>query len=465
MTTSLNDLIRVPTAEELKAQMLRELQGVSFTYHSGFSTGTVTLSGVPVVAYAVRVKITTAGELGTAAFRYSTDGGNTYSSVDTVPVGGSYPIPATPLAIVFANGPAGTTASFVVDDVFSVDTRVPTFPATSWQPFSVPLSLVENDAAVSQDVYRLVSLIVAGGFTSTAAGPWLDLVAEQFFDLTRNPAVATQGYAVLTDAGGAGPFTISNNEIWALSASGLRFNSVGAYTLPASGTVTILLKAESPGASYNVGNNTIQKLVTALPGVTINNPDPGSGSWITVQGANTESDQDLARRCRARWGSLGIGSPDAAYELWARTASASVTKTLARVSTTVAGHVELYIAGTGGGVGPSVVTDVDNYVQPRLPLCVTAEVQSATNEPITVEATVYVRAGYQAQAAIDCAANLTALFNDIPIGGTVYLSAIVEALMTPAGVRNVSVVDPVADVVLGDTDVATLTQDLSFVVV
>ena len=474
MATTLAQLVPSPTKETIRAQLLKQLQGIGFTSLTGYSTGSVTLDGVPGAVYDTRVTIVASGSLGTATFTYSTDGGVTVSSVQTVPLSGTFAIPGSQLVITFTNGTTATGSAFIAGDIFRIQTRLPTLPSTSWQPGSVPLTLVENDAAIMEDVYRLVGAVAAGGLLDTAAGPWLDLLASNVYQLTRTAAVSTLGVVTLTDAASAGPFTITDGQLWFAALSGLRYTNVGTYTLTRGGSLpSMVVKAERPGAAYNVGNNTITTLVTSLPGVTVNNPNPGSGSWITTQGADQESDVAFRTRCRARWPALGTGTPADAYKLWALTADSSITRTNIIVNPSVAGQVLVYLAGSAGPAGGTAVTNANNYIQPRTPLCVTAIVQAATAVPIAVTAQVYVRTAFLASATAQVTSNLTALFGGgvsslgevlpgIPIGGTVYVTQVLEMIQEATGVRNVILTSPVLDTVLTATQVATLTQSITF---
>jgi uncharacterized phage protein gp47/JayE len=470
---TLAELIKQPTKEELRAQLLKQLQGIGFTSLTGYSTGRVTLSGTPTAEWDFRIRVMSDGQLGSATFQWSSDAGITWSSTTTIPLSGSYAVTGTNLSIVFSNASSGSP-SFLSGDEFRVQTRLPTLQATAWQTGSVPLTMMENDAAVSEDVYALIAAIASGGMLETSAGPWLDLVAGQVYALTRNPGVLTQGVVTLSDPAGAGPFSITDGQLWFSSTSGLRFNSVGAYTLPKNGSITVSVKAESPGAAYNVANGTITTLVTALAGVTVSNPGPG-GTWISVQGADQETDAALRTRCRARWPALGSGTPNDAYDLWARTSDPSINRTLVRASPTLEGTVEVYLAGASGAAGASAVTNANAYIQPRVPLCVNCIVAAASENLINVTATVYVSAAYVATATTQCAANVQALFYGgtnsigeqlpgVPIGGTLYVTQLVEQLMVVTGVRNVSLASPAADVVLGAIQVAKLnTLSLSIV--
>lgn len=465
MPQTLDALLKAPTKEALRETLLKELQGIGFTRQSGFSPGAVTLTGQPNNAYQVRVEVLSSGNLGVATFRWSTDGGLTWSVALTVPVSGTFAIPGTALVIAFTDGPSGSGSSFLVGDVFAIDTRVPVLQATAWQTGSVPLSLVENDAAVLEDVYALARVLAAGGFLDTASGPWLELLAFNVYGLVKFPGVTTVGTVRLTDLANGGPFTVSDGQVTVQAASGQRFTNVGSFTLPQGGFVDVTFRAEQPGAAYNVGNNTITSLVTALPGVLPSNPPLPSGTWVTTQGADEESDELLRQRCRNRWPALGTGSPASAYDLWAKTADSSITRTRVRPSPTVEGQVEVYLAGSAGPAGPGAVAAADAYIQPRVPLTVTSLVQAASGLTVPVTATLFVFSGFQTQALIDATAAVQAYFRSVDIGGTVYLTALIEALMAPAGVRNVTVAAPTGDVALTATQVAVPTLSISVVVV
>lgn len=70
----------------------------------GTGTGTITVAGAPFDSYEAIVEITKTGTLGTGAFRYSLDGGRTYSAALTIPAGGTYAIPRTNLTLTFVPG-------------------------------------------------------------------------------------------------------------------------------------------------------------------------------------------------------------------------------------------------------------------------------------------------------------------------------------------------------------------------
>lgn len=84
----------------------------------GTSTGTVTPSGAANDSYEFRVETMVAGAnlvAATGQFRYSVDGGDTFSPNIAIPTSGTYVVPGTDVTLTFANG-AGT--AFAVGDVY-----------------------------------------------------------------------------------------------------------------------------------------------------------------------------------------------------------------------------------------------------------------------------------------------------------------------------------------------------------
>lgn len=479
MGLTLSQLLEFPTKEGLREQMLLALQGVGFVRKTGTGTGALSLASTSVAArtYNVRIRIAVAGELGTATFQVSTDGGTNYAAAVTVPASGIYVVGTTGATVIFGAGPEGAGESFETGDYFDFDLSVPTLPTAAWQPGSTPLTLAELMAEACENLAVAVRNIAAGGLLRTAYGPWLDLVLENTYDLPRNAARATVGNVVLIDSAGAGPFTIAPGTVWVGTSGGLRFSNVNGGTLTLGGELTLSFQAEKPGSIYVVGGGTITQLLTSMPGVTVSNPNPVGGEWYTIAGTDKETDAAAQDRAESRWPSLGIGTPAEAYDLWARTASDGVvTRTFVRPSPTQPGYIEVFLAGTGGSIGSPTIALVQDYVDERAGLTTVPVVDSAIAFGVIVDATAYVKAGQQVAASLAISQNLTALFGGgvnsvgeelpgIPIGGVVYRSQIIEQIQLAPGLRNVDLATllPAADIALADTEVAVLTNSVAIV--
>jgi uncharacterized phage protein gp47/JayE len=332
------------------------------------------------------------------------------------------------------------------------------FPITDWHPGGVARTILEVDAAALEDLYALVPAIAAGGYLATAQGPWLDLLAESAYDLRRHPATFARGRVVLTAELGFGPYTLEPGDLWVGTPDGLRYYNTTGGVLPMGGTLGVEIQSESPGSRYNVPIGAISVLHTPLPGVSVTNPP----DWLLEAARDEETDEELRRRARLRWASLGTGATRAAYEFWALNAHHAVTKV--RVlddHPRGQGTVDVVIWGEGG-LGADVVSAVDAYIQERRPLTADVAVYSATPRTANVEATVYVRAGYLSQAQAAVVEELTALQRATPIGGTLYRSALIEALFARPYVVNVVLAQPTGDVVLGAVEALVLSPSLAW---
>jgi uncharacterized phage protein gp47/JayE len=453
MPLTLAQLTTPKTPAQMRQQVLDALNGRGVVTKTGAGTGALSITGVPSVDAAVQVRIAASGEPGAATWQYRLEAG-TYSDPAPVPgFSGAAALGATGCTVLFAAGPAGAGTSFVAGDVFAFSLSSASFDVTAWQPGGVARTLVEIEAQALADLTSLIAAVAAGGFVDRASGAWLDLVAANGYGLSRSAAVATAGNVTLTDAGGSGPFVIQPGQLWFAATSGRRFQgaNAAAVTLAKSSTLTLPVAAETPGADGDVGAGTITKLLTPLPGVTVSNP----GVWVTRSGRDAEKDDALRARCKARWAALGMGGTEEAYRLWATSASPAVTRAKVQVSQTVAGQVDVYVAGTAGTVQPQDAADVSAYIALRAPLGVMVNVQPATASVVNVRATLAGKAQYTADAQAAAAGAVQAVVASTPIGGTVYRSALIEALMSPEGVDNVTLTTPAADVVLTATQVAT----------
>ena len=339
----------------------------------------------------------------------------------------------------------------------------------NWRTGGPYRTFLRVSSVVAEQWYNVAQAFAGSGFLDYATGDWLTLLAASLFAETRAPALFAAGTVTLTCSAGAGPYTIAAGGVIGATASGLRYRSTASVTVPASGTATVAVRAESPGSKYNVGANAVDRLVTpTLLGLSVSNP---AADWITSAGADEETDERLRTRCKAKWGTLGTGSPDSAYLAWALAASAEVAKVGVNsnnyLGVFVAQYVTLILAGDGATVSDQAVADVLAYVNARRPNCMRCTVAKATTVTQSITAAVYVRSAQNTAATQGAiVAALDALAAATPIGGTVYLSRIIATIQdaVPGGaVRNVVVTLPAADVGLTYSQVINFTYSLSYV--
>lgn len=114
--------------------------------------GNLTVSGSPLDEYRVVVEILETGSLNSGTFRYSLDGGNTWSAPLTIPSEDEYAIPETGLTLTFAEDAANPPQSFVTGDVYRFSTSAPRMSLQSMNA-AIDVALATND------LYELIHVV------------------------------------------------------------------------------------------------------------------------------------------------------------------------------------------------------------------------------------------------------------------------------------------------------------------
>lgn len=338
------------------------------------------------------------------------------------------------------------------------------FPITAWQEGGAALTLIEKEALLYAEMGAVVKQIAEGGYIDTANGPWLDLLVESFFQVARIGAVATEGVLVLTDAGG-GPHVIVAGQLTARYGL-LRFTNTDGGTLEANGTLALAWRAAATGAGYNaVPTSAVLELGTSLPGVTVTAAPIGvTGSWITQVGADAEPDVVYRKRAKARWPKLGRGGGTyECFDAWAREASPEVRKVYVAEHTPIEGKVTVYVYGTSAAVSPGAKAAVLAYLNDieRRPLCVAVLVADVATTAVPVNGTITCKAALAGDVLARAAAALGAYEVELGISDDVIRSELIERLMGLAGVVDVDLTSPLANVLVGVGQVAHFTFGLT----
>lgn len=343
-------------------------------------------------------------------------------------------------------------------DRFLALLRLAGFPVASWHSGSFQKHTVETESTLFSDLSELIRNVAKGGLIRSAAeigDEWVDLIASNFFDEARKPAVYTQGKWTLYDTGNIGPFVIQPGTFWVANADRtLRFVNVdpGPVTLPLGGSVALTMQAASAGTEWNVGVGALTEILTPQPGFAGSNEPLDTGTWITQQGADRETTESLVRRCLAKWATLGSGANDGAYYYVATSASPEITD--ARVYSPYGGAVRVTLRGSAGPVSAAALGLAVAAVEQRRPLgvpdvrtrnaLVRRELVSGTIEP--ARNTDPAAALSAAQSAVD------KLARETKIGARVSREKVIWALMN-TGLEDIELATPAADFQLGDNEV------------
>jgi len=328
------------------------------------------------------------------------------------------------------------------------------FTATSWEDGSVQRTIVQMVARLLSDASNTRLALTKGRYNDLATSDWLSLKSSSDFNNTRIAAVPTRAKMTFTDPLGVGPITIVISQLVAKDQDGATYRNITGGTLLLSGTLELQFDAEVPGAS----NPTRLELVTPLAGITavISAVDP-----ILIPGATEESDERLRTRNRAKWATLAYAAPQDAYIAWALEADASITRAyIDDLNPRGPGTLDIYVAGPNGPVpGPVLVTVID-YIEgdvdgiSRRPLGSDVQCFNAGTATVPVTGTLYVGPSYGLTATRDTVyAAITAMFQALPVGGTILLAELYATIMSIQGVSNVHLTAPTSDTTVAVTSV------------
>lgn len=345
-------------------------------------------------------------------------------------------------------------------------------PVTDWESGGIERTWIELEAQENSDFSYSQVPLAKSAFRSTAVGAWLDVLAQEFYGLTRYPAAFTKGVERFVCSGAAGPYTIVPGQLWIVdSVTGLRYTNTAGGVLASGGMLDLMLQAESPGAAYNATVGALTTMATPLAGVTCTNPDLDSdGVWATTPGTDQETNELLAQRCSDQWATLGYGQNADWFRYYCRNGHAYASQvTRVRVDTDPTGNatVNITIAGASGLLSGTIVTEVQNWIRAKVGSAITVNVASASALPVTIFGTAYVKAGYDGGYLAAAQAAMLALVQSLDIGGTLFDAAWIEVGMTPPGTVDFTVLPPTpaGDVVPAPTEVVTLTMFSASVVV
>lgn len=341
------------------------------------------------------------------------------------------------------------------------------FPVTAWQPGNAGRSLARADAEALADLRSVIAEIARGGYLDTATGDWLDLVAGGLFDLPRVAATFSVGNVTLTCSAAAGPYAIGPGALVVTDGT-RRWRSTNATTLTISsgGTLSVEVRAEAPGSSSNISGTLLSSapLAPALAGVTVS----AIPSWITTAAVDAETDAALRARCRLRWSTLGRGANLSAYQYNTLSANVAGITRVQVLSGPGNGEVTVYVAQASGTATGGQVAAVQSALDVVKPVTDTALVVAATPVVIAVTATVYVSAASDSTPNRTLATDaISAYINGLPMGSaTVDTARIGASIYAAAGIRDVDLVAPAADVSIAAGQVATVgTVTLAWVTV
>lgn len=357
-------------------------------------------------------------------------------------------------------------------------------PVTAWQSGSVGREIVEILCELmSQYLSGASTTAAAAGLLDYAQDLWLDLTGNQIWAVDRPAASFGQCAMVLTNSGAIDyPFGVGDLRFYRSDNPGVTYENVDTNgaggtspaLIPAHGTVTVTIIAETAGTVANAVAGEIDELVTPLNNVTASNTTP-------LVGSDAMTNPAYVALCRSSNAALSPNGPRDAYDYFARTATrpdgsnVGVTRTFDFQTINSPGVVILYLASDAGPVAPSDVAIVQEYIlQNVVPTSISFSAASAVEHDLRYGATVFIKRGSSVdptalrQAIL---ASLLAFFRQLPIGGVplaqdapgqVFDESVSNAIYDSSDqIVLVTLTLGAGDVTLAQNEVAVLTSVLS----
>lgn len=338
-------------------------------------------------------------------------------------------------------------------DVLLTDLAAQGFPTTAWDDFEPIVGLLRADARALSSLLALLSITARAGLVELSPGTdagspgdWLSLLAGNY-GLTRSAATYAKLRATVSMAPTASPYTLSAGGLTIEHVTGglrYRYVSNAAFTgvIAPGGSLVIELDAEIAGRAYNRALGAIVAPVQSIPGMTVVLTDAGGGTPMVISGVDAERDSSLRARLRTRWDTIGLQKTSLGLEFLARN-TPGVSTPITRVSIDAlnprgTGTVDIWLATDAGPALAPDVALVNTYVRDRSAIGSDVLVQAASAEAVAIGCTVRAPGAIASEVAAALALALDELVLSIPLGGTLYLSQLVDVLQDESlGVRNV----------------------------
>ncbi len=291
---------------------------------------------------------------------------------------------------------------------------------TDWKPGAVMRAFITISCTLLAAASQLVSSLANGIFLPLSTGDWLTLLALYGYNLTRIAATFASGTIALANAGGGLYVVAIGDLIFSNSTTGKTYRNTTAFTvLGGPSTINVPIQAIEAGAASSSAAGAINRLETALLGVTCSN----AAAFV---GTEQESDNDLRLRCSASLGALSPDGPADAYAYFARSAArpdgSAIGITRTRVAKDGYGNISVYLATPSAGIVGDEATVTNIFRAQAEPQGVTSQAYSASIVIVPVTYSVWLYDDIPLTVAEFTAAvssALTAFFATQPIGGNV----------------------------------------------
>ena len=322
-------------------------------------------------------------------------------------------------------------------------------PFTNLNPSGAIRGLLEVIAKVIADLYGLVKTVMQQSFVQTATGSWLDLKVREM-GISRKAAMKTRVYLTFScKTPAAQNITIPASTICKsqkdAGGTDFRFITIAEAVLEEGHTsVPVISEAELPGTSWNVGQNTITRMVTRVTG--IHSVTNGTG-YLIREGSDPESDEQLRDRAISKWETLGLGGTREAYRNWALSVPGVSAASVLDDFPFGPGTVGVVILGTNGVPSAELINEVHQYIKARKPLTSDVRILAPDIQSIDLDIEV-IRYASAARETVETGVRdaINTYSSRLQLGEGLIIARLINEIMDVSGVYNMKVNSPRQDI-------------------
>lgn len=347
-----------------------------------------------------------------------------------------------------------------------------TYAAKGWLPARLNLNkgvvrgLLEVFAWGQFQLYTLLQSVLKQAVPYYATGKWADIHAQSV-ELSRREATKAVGLVrFFRNTEHTGNVPIRAGRIVRTLPDGAgevyRYVTTADAVLPSDAEyVEVPVESETYGAATNASAGMLCELVTPVPGVSgVRN----AKDWLTSEGADSETDEQLMERYRLRW-AANNGCTKYAYMEWALSVPGVVSVSILDQHPRGQGTVDVVVRGAAVIPTDALLERVRKAIAPNTPINDDWLVKGPMPVPVTLSGTLEYVTGDPELLVATASNRLRALFTDtsaytditpLQIGQDVTLSLLTYVVMGVDGVKSVRWATPVANIVVDKSDMAVL---------
>jgi len=209
-------------------------------------------------------------------------------------------------------------------------------------------------------------------------------------------------------------------------------------------SVQVVAEAELPGKAWNVGQDTITRMVTRVTGIhAVTN---GVG-FLIREGSDSESDAQLRERSISKWETLGLGGTRGAYRNWALSVPGVIAASVLDDFPFGPGTVGVVILGENGVPSAELINEVHQYIKARKPLTADVRILAPDIQAIDIDLEV-IRYADAARETVDISVReaVNNYSTRLQLGEGLIIARMINEIMDVPGVYNLKVNTPERDI-------------------